>query len=201
MDLKRSRSNMRIIILGETRARNNGKFRRYQIENLILKHNKMNPKIILLRSWADSGKTITWWMVYEKLLPYASSVKFYDAESAIPYPQASTPKAMLPNTPEFRAELVVNGELVVIVSWGDQASYVSKWIPLALAQNPAYLLCSCHTEERRGQNSSVNWIMQNLPCSKYERVSLWTEYTNSRNIKILRSVKNFTAESIIKIIL
>lgn len=151
-----------------------------------------NPKLIVVRSNENSGKTTTIWMVlYELLSRGATVISFKD------YSGLTTPPAIMPPVSslyDFEADIDWNGKYIILFSHGDDPSFVQTLMNAALVKHPTYIVCASRSQYRT--NSTWELFETTYTNIRFKRVCLWSEYTDNPANALL--VKQPTVEAIIK---
>lgn len=153
-----------------------------------------NPKLIVVRSNENSGKTTTIWMVLYELLSRGATVRSFNDYSGL----TSVPATMPPvgTLYDFEAEVDWNGKYIILFSHGDDPSFVQALMNAALAKNPDFIVCASRSQNRT--NSTWELFETTYTNIRFKRVCLWSEYTDNPANALL--VKQPTVEAIIKYI-
>lgn len=151
-----------------------------------------NPKLIVVRSNGNKGKTTTIWMVLYALMSQKAIVNhFHD------YSGRNTPPAIMPpvgSLPDFEADVTWNGKHIIIFSYGDTPKIVKDLMDKALAKHPDYIVCASRSQDRN--NSTWRLFKSIYTNLRFERVCFWSEH--SSNIVDALLVKQPTVEAIMK---
>ena len=164
------------------------------MNNGIKGNGKLQPRLIVVRSNGNKGKTTTIWMVLYELISRGATVrsfKDYSGRKAVP--------AIMPpvgSLPDFEADVDWMGKHIIIFSYGDTPSTVQTLMNAALAKNPDYIVCASRSQNRT--NSTWELFETTYTNIRYERVCLWSEH--SVNIADALLVKQPTVEAIVKYI-
>ena len=155
---------------------------------------KQQPKLIVVRSNGNHGKTTTIWMVLYELISRGATVRSFKDYSGL----TSVPATMPPvgTLYDFEAEVDWNGKYIILFSHGDTPSWVQTLMNAALAKNPDFIVCASRSQYRT--NSTWELFETTYTNLRFERVCLWSEY--SANIANALLVKQPTVEAIVKYI-
>lgn len=150
------------------------------------------PKLIVVRSNGDRGKTTTIWMVLYALKSSGAAINnFKDYSGSITLPASMPPVGSLP---DFEADVTWNGKHIIIFSFGDEPTFVDSLMKAALAKHPDYIICASRSQYRT--NSTWELFETTYTNILFERVCLWSEF--SSNIADAIRVKQPTVEAIMK---
>ena len=153
---------------------------------------KPQPRLIVVRSNGNHGKTTTIWMVLYELINRGATVRSFKDYSGL----TSVPTTMPPvgTLYDFEAEVDWNGKYIILFSHGDTPSWVQTLMHAALAKNPNYIVCASRSQYRT--NSTWELFETTYTNIRFERVCLWSEH--SANIADALLVKQPTVEAIVK---
>ena len=135
--------------------------------------NMKKTKFIVIKDYADRGKTTTIWMVFIELLNAGARViKFFDTHT-----KESNYPTLLPDKThrnDFIATLKWDGKLIVIVSFGDVEHDVKNALEEIMPTNPDYIICAASI--RYWARTTWNLFEQTYTNLEYERVCFWSEH-------------------------
>lgn len=153
-----------------------------------------NPRLIVVRSNGNSGKTTTIWMVFYELLHRGAIVRNFLMYN----PQSTAYPPTMPGliVSDFEAELEWNGKQIIIFSEGDIKDDVDALMTTALAKHPDYIICASRSQYRT--NSTWELFETTYTNLRFERVCFWSEH--STNIADAICVKQPIVEAILKYI-
>lgn len=151
-----------------------------------------NPRLIVVRSNGNCGKTTTVWMVlYELIRKGATINNFKDYSGRKTVPANMPPVGSLP---DFEADVTWNSKHIILFSYGDGPKIVKNLMNAALAKHPDYIVCASRSQYRT--NSTWELFETTYTNLRFERVCLWSE--RSQNIANALLVKQPTVEAIMK---
>lgn len=162
------------------------------MNNGIKGNGKPQPRLVVVRSNGNNGKTTTIWMVLYELISRGATVnnfKDYSGRKAVP--------AIMPpvgSLPDYEAEMDWKGKHIILFSYGDTPGIVQTLMNAALAKNPDYIVCASRSQYRT--NSTWELFETIYTNIRFERVCLWSEH--SANIADALLVKQPTVEAIVK---
>lgn len=151
-----------------------------------------NPRLIVVRSNENSGKTTTIWMVLYELLNRGAVVRSFKEYSGLKTPPACMPS--VGSLDDFEAEIDWDGRYIILFSHGDSPSFVNQLMNAALAKHPDFIVCAARSQYRT--NSTWELFETTYTNIRFERVCVWSEYS-SNAVDAIR-VKQPTVEAIIK---
>lgn len=153
--------------------------------------NEHQPKLIVIRSNENKGKTTTIWMVLYALKADGATIRFKDYSGRRSVPTVMPPVGSLP---DFEADVTWNSKHIIMFSYGDGPDIVKMLLDDALSKNPDYIICASRSQYR---TNSVWELFETIYANTlYERISLWSEHSN--NIADALRVKCPTVRTIMK---
>lgn len=158
--------------------------------------NQNKTKLIVIKDWADRGKSLTIWMVLMELIRQGANVNW--CKYTFGGENMNIPAQIPPYQQrwDFVADLTWKGKHIAIVSHGDDVNDVDRELQNILPTKPDYIICAANIRHRG--TSVWNMIEQKYTNTAFERVCFWTEYaTNKQNEQL---VKRPTVEAIIQYI-
>lgn len=156
---------------------------------------RMDAKLIVIKDWADRGKSLTIWMVLMELINRGANVTWftynYNKEESEPVPD-SLP--VYDDRYDFVAEAEWKGLCIVIISYGDVYDDVDKTLQKALTKQPDYIICAANIKHW----GYYTWQLFETKYTNtdYDRVCFWSEHAANKADE--QSVKRPTVEAIIK---
>lgn len=154
-----------------------------------------NPKLIVVKSNENSGKTTTVWMVLYELLSRGATIRSFKDYSGMTTPPTSMPP--VGSLYDFEAEVDWNGKYIILFSHGDDPTFVQKLMNAALIKNPTYIVCASRSQDR--DNSTWRLFKNTYTNLRFARVCLWSEYTDNPAYTLL--VKQPTVDAIVNYII
>lgn len=153
-------------------------------------------KLIVIKDWADRGKSLTIWMVLMELIRQGANVnwcKYTFGGKNMKIPAQIPPYQ---NRWDFVADLTWKGKHIAIVSHGDDVNDVDRELQNILPTKPNYIICAANI--RHWGASVWNMIEKKYTNTAFERLCFWTEYAANKIDEQL--VKRPTVEAIVKYI-
>lgn len=154
-------------------------------------------KLIVIKSKGNSGKTTTIWMTYLELLNRGAKVlSFSGTYGGNPW----TAPIVLPAANaryDFVAELLWNEKRIVLISQGDEYTYVDSELLKVLPTEPDFVICASRSQNR--VNSTWELFVNKYTNLIYDRICFWSEFAQHPFDE--ERVKKSTVEAIIKYML